>query len=154
MCSCSRARTEGAAAFIASAAKHLPPSDVWCILYPSLKHFLRSDVTDVDEKSLLLAMKRPVWFAFCCAVCVPPPDSIVGSVSQLSRQIFDAAVQWAMKADSKTQFWRSHRSAKTESPRESMATVRQNGGAASRARSDEYVYSCFAGSGWHTTMGR
>ncbi|KAI1788273.1 hypothetical protein LXA43DRAFT_1025990 [Ganoderma leucocontextum] len=105
---------EGAAAFIASAANHLPPSGVWCILYPSLKHFLRSDVIDVDEKSLLLAMKRP-----------------------LSRQIFDAAVQWAMKADPKTQFWRSHRSAKTESPRESMTSVRQTGGAASRSRSDE-----------------
>ncbi|KAI0364206.1 hypothetical protein BV20DRAFT_1108288 [Pilatotrama ljubarskyi] len=104
---------QGAAAFIASAAKHLPTSDVWCILYPSLKHFLRSDVRDVDEKSLLLAMKRP-----------------------LSRQVFDAAVQWAMKAD-KTQFWRSHRSGKTESPRESMTTVRQSGSAASRARSDE-----------------
>ncbi|KAI0357817.1 hypothetical protein OH77DRAFT_1303761 [Trametes cingulata] len=104
---------QGAAAFIASAAKHLPTSDVWCILYPSLKHFLRSDVRDVDENSLLLAMKRP-----------------------LSRQIFDAAVQWAMKAD-KTQFWRSHRSTKNESPRESMATVRQSGSAASRARSEE-----------------
>ena len=45
-----------------------------------------------------------------------------------------------MKADSKTQFWRSHRSARSESPRESMATVRQGGGVASRARSDEYVY--------------
>ncbi|TBU59830.1 hypothetical protein BD310DRAFT_1038276 [Dichomitus squalens] len=105
---------EGAAAFIASAAKHLPPSDVWCILYPSLKHFLRSDVRDVDEKGLLMAMKRP-----------------------LSRQIFDAAVQWAMKADSRTQFWRSHRSTKSESPRESVATVRQAGSVASRARSDE-----------------
>ncbi|KAI0768204.1 hypothetical protein BD413DRAFT_672415 [Trametes elegans] len=104
---------QGAAAFIASAANHLPPSDVWCILYPSLKHFLRSDVREVDEKSLLLAMKRP-----------------------LSRQVFEAAVQWAMKAD-KTQFWRSHRPAKSESPRESMATVRQNGSAASRARSEE-----------------
>ncbi|KAL1939405.1 hypothetical protein VTO73DRAFT_9961 [Trametes versicolor] len=104
---------QGAAAFIASAAKHLPPSDVWCILYPSLKHFLRSDVRDVDEKSLLLAMKYP-----------------------LSRQVFDAAVQWAMKAD-KTSFWRSHRPAKSESPRESMATVRQTGNAASRARSEE-----------------
>ncbi|KAI0634092.1 hypothetical protein C8Q77DRAFT_1109727 [Trametes polyzona] len=104
---------QGAAAFIASAAKHLPPSDVWCILYPSLKHFLRSDVRDVDEKSLLLAMKQP-----------------------LSRQVFDAAVQWAMKAD-KTSFWRSHRPAKVESPRESMATVRQSGAAAARARSEE-----------------
>ncbi|KAI0672432.1 hypothetical protein C8Q78DRAFT_971156 [Trametes maxima] len=104
---------QGAAAFIASAAKHLPPSDVWCILYPSLKHFLRSDVRDVDEKSLLLAMKQA-----------------------LSRQVFDAAVQWAMKAD-KTQFWRSHRSMKSESPRESMAAVRQAGSASSRARSEE-----------------
>ncbi|KAI0822421.1 hypothetical protein BC628DRAFT_1429686 [Trametes gibbosa] len=104
---------QGAAAFIASAAKHLPPSDVWCILYPSLRHFLRSDVQDVDEKSLLLAMKH-----------------------SLSRQVFDAAVQWAMKAD-KTSFWRSHRTAKIESPRESMATVRQSGNTASRARSEE-----------------
>ena len=50
----------GAAAFIAAAAKHLPPSDVWCILYPSLKYFLRSDLRDADERSLLLAMKPPV----------------------------------------------------------------------------------------------
>ncbi|KAI0753275.1 hypothetical protein C8Q80DRAFT_1096117 [Daedaleopsis nitida] len=103
---------QSAAAFIASAAKHLPPSDVWCILYPSLRHFLRSDVREVDEKTLLLAMKAP-----------------------LSRQIFESAVQWAMKAD-KTQFWRSHRAMKSESPRESMATVR-SGSAASRARSEE-----------------
>ncbi|KAI1782687.1 hypothetical protein LXA43DRAFT_1068385 [Ganoderma leucocontextum] len=45
----------------------------------------------------------------------------------VSRQIVDACVQWAMKATS----------AKTESPRESMATVHQTGGATSRARSDE-----------------
>ena len=42
-----------------------------------------------------------------------------------------------MKAD-KTQFWRSHRAMKSESPRESMATVR-SGSAASRARSEESV---------------
>lgn len=50
----------GAAAFIAAAAKHLPSSDVWCILYPSLRHFLRSDVKVIDEQSLLTAMKPPV----------------------------------------------------------------------------------------------
>lgn len=50
----------GAAAFIAASAKHLPPSDVWCILYPSLKHFLRSDIRDVDERSLLIALKPAV----------------------------------------------------------------------------------------------
>ena len=58
---------EGAAAFIASAAKHLPPSDVWCILYPSLRFFLRSDVREVEEKALLLAMKPAV----SAAVLVP-----------------------------------------------------------------------------------
>ncbi|KAL4253381.1 Serine/threonine-protein kinase Vps15-like protein [Abortiporus biennis] len=104
---------QGAAAFIAAAAKHLPPSDVWCILYPSLKHFLRSEIKEVDEQSLLLSMKPPI-----------------------SRQVFDAAVQWAMKAD-KTQFWRSHRSSKTESPRDSMAAVRSAGAASSRTRSEE-----------------
>lgn len=50
----------GAAAFIGSAANHLPQSDVWCILYPSLRHYLRSDVRIVDEMSLLSALKPPV----------------------------------------------------------------------------------------------
>ena len=52
----------GATAFIASAAKHLPASDVWGILYPSLRHFLRCDVRDVDEFSLLTALKPPVRY--------------------------------------------------------------------------------------------
>ncbi|GBE83600.1 Putative serine/threonine-protein kinase [Sparassis crispa] len=55
---------QAATAFIASAAKHLPPSDVWCILYPSLKHFLRSDIRDVDEQSLLTSLKPPVRIVF------------------------------------------------------------------------------------------
>lgn len=50
----------GAAAFVASAARRLQPSDVWCILYPSLRHLLRSDVKEIDEQSLLGAMKQPV----------------------------------------------------------------------------------------------
>ncbi|CAL1709651.1 unnamed protein product [Somion occarium] len=103
---------QGAAGFLAAAAKHLPPSDVWCILYPSLKYFLRSEVREVDERSLLMAMKPP-----------------------LSRQVFDAAVQWAMKAE-KAPFWRSHRTAKSESPRESLAAVRV-AGVGARSRSDE-----------------
>jgi phosphoinositide-3-kinase regulatory subunit 4 len=49
-----------AAAFITTAAEHLPPSDIWCILYPSLRHFLKSDVVKIDEQSILAAMKRPV----------------------------------------------------------------------------------------------
>ncbi|KZT00186.1 ARM repeat-containing protein [Laetiporus sulphureus 93-53] len=104
---------QGAAAFIASAAKHLPPGDVWCVLYPSLKHFLRSDVRDVDERSLLIALKPP-----------------------LSRQIFDAAVQWAMKSEKST-FWRTYRGAKPDSPRDSLAAVRPAGAVSSRARTEE-----------------
>ncbi|KAH8101738.1 hypothetical protein BXZ70DRAFT_970824 [Cristinia sonorae] len=104
---------QGAAAFIVSAAKQLPPSDVWCILYPSLKHFLRSEIRDVDEQSLLIALKPP-----------------------LSRQVFDAAVQWAMKAD-KTHFWKTHRAPRSESPRDSLAAVRSAGVVSARSRTDE-----------------
>ncbi|GLB39855.1 putative protein kinase [Lyophyllum shimeji] len=107
---------QGAAAFIASAAHHLPPSDVWCILYPSLRHFLKSDVVRIDEHSLLMAMKPP-----------------------LPRQILDAAVQWAMKSD-KTSFWRGPRrnNAKTESPRESVMAVRKSGSSTiARNKSEE-----------------
>ncbi len=55
-----RCLLSGATAFIASAAQHLPSSDVWGILYPSLRHFLRSDVRSIDEFSLLTALKPPV----------------------------------------------------------------------------------------------
>ncbi|KAF7329785.1 hypothetical protein MKEN_00241800 [Mycena kentingensis (nom. inval.)] len=85
---------QGAAAFIVSAAAHLPTSDVWCILYPSLRHFLKSDVVEIDEQSLLTAMKPP-----------------------LSRQVFDAAVQWAMKSEKST-FWRG---AEADSEQERVA---------------------------------
>lgn len=50
----------GASAFIASATKQLPTTDVWCILYPSLRHFVRSDLQTLTEQSLLLTLKSPV----------------------------------------------------------------------------------------------
>ncbi|KAI0050276.1 ARM repeat-containing protein [Auriscalpium vulgare] len=105
---------QGAAAFIAAAAKHLPSSDVWAILYPSLRHFLRSDVREISEMTLLTAMKPP-----------------------LSRQVFDAAVQWAMKAD-KTQFWRTHRRTvtKVDSPQSSVVAMRKTA-ATARNKSEE-----------------
>lgn len=56
-------RPIGAATFISSAAQHLPSSDIWCILYPSLRHFLRSDIAEIDTLSLLGAMKPPVRYA-------------------------------------------------------------------------------------------
>ncbi|KAG6334162.1 hypothetical protein ID866_4928 [Astraeus odoratus] len=93
----------GAAAFVASAAKHLQPTDVWCILYPSLRHLLRSDVKEIDEQSLLATMKLP-----------------------LLRPVFDGAVQWAMQAD-RTPFWRGHKKAtpRVESGRESLVSMRK-----------------------------
>ncbi|KAL0061663.1 Serine/threonine-protein kinase [Marasmius tenuissimus] len=96
---------QGAAAFIASAAKHLPASDVWCVLYPSLRHFLNSDIAVIDEQNVLVALKPP-----------------------LPRQIFDGAVQWAQRAD-KLSFWRgSKRAGKgKESPRASVASFRRTG---------------------------
>jgi len=50
----------GAAAFITAAGQHLPPSDIWCILYPSLRHFMKSDILIIDESGLLTALKPPV----------------------------------------------------------------------------------------------
>ncbi|KIP05625.1 hypothetical protein PHLGIDRAFT_128766 [Phlebiopsis gigantea 11061_1 CR5-6] len=103
---------QGAAAFIAAATKHLPPSDVWCILYPSLKYFLRSDLRDADERSLLLAMKP-----------------------QLPRHIFDAAKAWAKGSD-KSAFWRTQKIIRLDSPKNSLASVRQTSTSA-RSRSEE-----------------
>lgn len=122
----------GAAAFIAAAALHLPPSDVWCILYPSLRHFLKSDVAEINELSLLVAMKPPV----CNRAST---FSFLKSCQQLPRQILDASVQWAMKAD-KTSFWRGPRrtsTVKPESPRESVISVRKAGGTIARNKSEE-----------------
>ncbi|KIY49828.1 hypothetical protein FISHEDRAFT_40447 [Fistulina hepatica ATCC 64428] len=107
---------QGAAAFIASATTHLPHSDVWCILYPSLRHFLKSDIAEINEQSLLLAMKPPI-----------------------SRPIFDAAVQWAMKAE-KSAFWRGQRPSvsRNESPRDSVVSIRKTGTTLMRnSKSDE-----------------
>lgn len=93
---------QGAASFIAAAARLLPVSDVWCILYPSLRHFLKCDVVNIDEMNLLNAVKSP-----------------------LPRQILDATVQWAMKTD-KAGFWKKfRRSNKTDSPREHAVSLRK-----------------------------
>ncbi|KAG5639727.1 hypothetical protein H0H81_000007 [Sphagnurus paluster] len=127
-------KTTGAAAFIASAAHHLPPSDVWCILYPSLRHFLKSDVATIDEHSLLVAMKPPVKFSL-----VENNYESDWLIFQLPRQILDAAVLWAMKSD-KASFWRGSRRnvAKGESPRESVMSIRKSGNSTiARNKSEE-----------------
>ena len=55
---------QAAVSFLASAARQLPKTEVWCILYPSLKYFLRSDVRDLDEETLLSCVKPPVGAFF------------------------------------------------------------------------------------------
>jgi phosphoinositide-3-kinase, regulatory subunit 4 len=51
---------QGSACFLSVASKHLPESDIWCILYPSLRHFLKMDLTSIDDHNLLMALKPPV----------------------------------------------------------------------------------------------
>ncbi|KAF9045254.1 hypothetical protein BJ165DRAFT_1476337 [Panaeolus papilionaceus] len=107
---------QGAAAFITSAAAHLPQSDIWCILYPSLRHFLKSDIVTIDEQNLLAALKLP-----------------------LPRQILDSCVQWAMKSD-KSAVWKLPRrtAAKFESPRESVISMRKTASVGiTRSKSEE-----------------
>lgn len=64
---------------------------------------------------------------------------------QLPRQILDAAVQWAMKAE-KSAFWKGPRRAptKVESPRESVISMRKTGNSGiTRNRSEECVLPFF-----------
>ncbi|KAG9081090.1 Serine/threonine-protein kinase [Ceratobasidium sp. 370] len=97
---------QGAIAFIASSTKLLPPTDVWCILYPGLRQALRADVRAITELSLLSTVKTP-----------------------LSRQIFEAAITWAMKSD-KSAFWRGQTArlkANKESPKELVSNMSKSG---------------------------
>lgn len=50
----------GAISFIASAAKNLPQTDLWCIIYPLLTPFLQSDIADINERCLIENAKAPV----------------------------------------------------------------------------------------------
>ena len=62
---------------------------------------------------------------------------------QLPRQILDASVQWAMKAD-KSAFWRGPRRGvnKVESPRESVISMRKTGSIGiARNKSEESVFN-------------
>ncbi|KZT54487.1 ARM repeat-containing protein [Calocera cornea HHB12733] len=108
---------QGAAAFLASAARHLPAIDVWSILYPSLRPLLRSDVAEIDEISLLSAVKAP-----------------------LSRTIFDAAIMWATKRD-RSQFWKSASSrdakSRSETGKDSLRRVTASSSRSLMPRSDE-----------------
>ncbi|KAI8600438.1 hypothetical protein EDD21DRAFT_323004 [Dissophora ornata] len=72
----------GAIGFIASTARRLPVADVWCMIYPIIRPFMRSDVGEVNELHLRENVKPP-----------------------LSRSVFESSIQWAAVAN-KTSFWK------------------------------------------------
>ncbi|KAG9127307.1 Serine/threonine-protein kinase [Ceratobasidium sp. 392] len=101
---------QGAIAFIASSTKLLPPTDVWCILYPGLRQALRADVRAITEQSLLSTVKTPA------------------KTTQLSRQIFEAAITWATRSD-KSAFWRgqiTRLKTSKESPKELVGNMNKS----------------------------
>lgn len=51
---------QGTAGFIAAAARNLSQADVWCILYPSLRTLLHSDILEMDEEGIMVAVISPV----------------------------------------------------------------------------------------------
>ncbi|KAL0095743.1 armadillo-type protein, partial [Phycomyces blakesleeanus] len=82
----------GAIGFISSTAKHLPQTDLWCIIYPLLKPFLRSDISEVNETCLLQNIKTP-----------------------LPRQVYEQAIIWANKASIRSLFWKPQQDKRNQS---------------------------------------
>ncbi|CAG8529080.1 6880_t:CDS:10, partial [Scutellospora calospora] len=75
--------------YIRYASRLLPTTDVWCIVYPIIRPFLRADIAEVTELHLLENVKEPI-----------------------SRPVFDAAVTWAGKSN-KSLFWKQAKERKT-----------------------------------------
>ncbi|KAG0024457.1 Serine/threonine-protein kinase [Entomortierella chlamydospora] len=75
----------GAIGFISSTAQRLPVADVWCMIYPIIRPFMRSDVGEVSELHLRENVKPP-----------------------LSRHVFESSIQWAAVAN-RTSFWKPMR---------------------------------------------
>ncbi|KAJ3267488.1 Serine/threonine-protein kinase, partial [Borealophlyctis nickersoniae] len=50
----------GAIAFISSTTTHLPLIDVRCILYPMIRPFLKADIAEISDLTLLENLKSPV----------------------------------------------------------------------------------------------
>jgi phosphoinositide-3-kinase regulatory subunit 4 len=100
-----------------------------------LRHFLKCDIATIDEQSLLSAMKTPVSHSLILDL-----NPLFDAFNQLSRQIFDAAVLWAMKGD-KTGFWKNHRRSgtKIESPRESVISIRKTASVMTKNKTEELV---------------
>ncbi|SAM00828.1 hypothetical protein [Absidia glauca] len=74
----------GAIGFISSTTKHLPQTDRWCIIYPLLTPFLRSDIAEINEECLLDNVKSPI-----------------------PRLVYEHAILWANKATAQSIFWQT-----------------------------------------------
>ncbi|KAF9336731.1 Serine/threonine-protein kinase [Podila minutissima] len=72
----------GAIGFIASTSQRLPVADVWCMIYPIIRPFMRSDVGEVNELHLRENVKAP-----------------------LSRHVFESSIAWAANPN-RTSFWK------------------------------------------------
>ncbi|KAI9313626.1 hypothetical protein BX666DRAFT_1978506 [Dichotomocladium elegans] len=108
----------GVVGFIASASKHLPQTDIWCIIYPLLKPFLKTDIASITEQELIGNLKSP-----------------------LPRQIYDQAIIWATKASTRSGFWKQQRE-----KRLSSASRRQvKSGPAMLLRQGSLLSSVFSG---------
>jgi phosphoinositide-3-kinase regulatory subunit 4 len=100
----------GAVGFISSTAKHLPKTDLWCIIYPLLRPFLRSDIADIDEPSILENMETPVrifQIAFFSTFFFFNPLPFF--LKKLPRQVYEQAIIWATKATKSSLFWKEQR---------------------------------------------
>ncbi|GJN87433.1 hypothetical protein Rhopal_000382-T1 [Rhodotorula paludigena] len=85
---------EGAAAFLATVASLLGTTDKWCILYPTVKRLLRSDIKEITALALLDNAREPI-----------------------SRVVFEAAISWAGRAG-KSNFWSLSRGPAKGAPRD------------------------------------
>ncbi|KAF9971093.1 Serine/threonine-protein kinase, partial [Actinomortierella ambigua] len=72
----------GAIGFISSTARRLPMADIWCMIYPIIRPFLRSDIGEVSDLHLRENIKAP-----------------------LSRAVFEQSIVWATKAN-RSSFWK------------------------------------------------
>lgn len=56
---------DGAIGFVSSTVKHLSKTDLWCIVYPMIRPFLRSDIAEINEQTLLENVETPVKKGKC-----------------------------------------------------------------------------------------
>ncbi|KAI9267985.1 hypothetical protein BDA99DRAFT_504553 [Phascolomyces articulosus] len=94
----------GAIGFITSASKHLSQTDLWCIVYPRLMPFLKTEIIEIDEPHLVENVKAP-----------------------LSRQVYERVIAWAGKASSRSLYWQIPQAKKSKAPNAIFPTYRSEG---------------------------